>query len=196
MTSRLIVNQIRHTGASADAITMDASGNVTFPANATCSGTATGFGGGKILKIKQVVKTDTFTSSSNGTDIPGLSVTMDAPASSSSKYLIFSNVPVMASNYGTGLRLHGTTNGVLLQPTGYGNRTPVSGAEAYQQNNNINHVDALCFLDSPSSASAQTYKVQVSTNGNTVKVNRVNVDGDSDGQSRGCATLTVMEVAA
>ena len=44
MTSRLVVNSIRHTGASADAITMDASGNVTFPANATCSGTATGFG--------------------------------------------------------------------------------------------------------------------------------------------------------
>ena len=44
MTSKLIVNNIRHTGASADAITMDASGNVTFPANATCSGTATGFG--------------------------------------------------------------------------------------------------------------------------------------------------------
>lgn len=43
MSSRLVVNSIRHTGASADAITMDASGNVTFPANATCSGTATGF---------------------------------------------------------------------------------------------------------------------------------------------------------
>ena len=49
MTSKLIVNSIRHTGASADAITMDASGNVTFPANATCSGTATGFGGGIVM---------------------------------------------------------------------------------------------------------------------------------------------------
>ena len=47
MTSRLIVNSIRHTGASADAITLDNSGNATFPANVTCSGTATGFGGGK-----------------------------------------------------------------------------------------------------------------------------------------------------
>ena len=46
MTSKLIVNSVRHTGASSDAITMDASGNVTFPGNATCSGTATGFGGG------------------------------------------------------------------------------------------------------------------------------------------------------
>ena len=40
--SRLITNAIRSTSASADAITMDGSGNVTFPANATCSGTATG----------------------------------------------------------------------------------------------------------------------------------------------------------
>ena len=37
MTSRLIVNSIRHTGASADAITLDNSGNATFPANVTCS---------------------------------------------------------------------------------------------------------------------------------------------------------------
>ena len=49
MTSKLIVNSIRHTGASADAITLDSSGNVTFPANATCSGTATGFGGGIVM---------------------------------------------------------------------------------------------------------------------------------------------------
>ena len=40
MTSRLIVNSIRHTGASTDALTLDSSGNIT------CNGTATGFGGG------------------------------------------------------------------------------------------------------------------------------------------------------
>ena len=44
MTSKLIVNSVRHTGASADNITMAADGSVTFPGNATCSGTATGFG--------------------------------------------------------------------------------------------------------------------------------------------------------
>lgn len=42
--SRLITNAIRSTSASADAITLDGSGNATFPANVTCSGTATGFG--------------------------------------------------------------------------------------------------------------------------------------------------------
>ena len=45
--SRLITNSIRSTSASADAITFDGSGNATFPANITCSGTATGFGGGR-----------------------------------------------------------------------------------------------------------------------------------------------------
>ena len=64
MTSKLIVNSIRHTGASADAITMDASGNVTFPANATCSGTATGFGGGKFASYAILV--DQKTSGTNG----------------------------------------------------------------------------------------------------------------------------------
>ena len=60
MSSRLIVNSIRHTGASADAITLDNSGNATFPANVTCSGTATGFGGGKILQVVSTTRTDTF----------------------------------------------------------------------------------------------------------------------------------------
>ena len=87
--SRLITNAIRSTSASADAITFDNSGKPTFPNG----------GAGKILQVKQVVKTDTFTSSVNGTDVTGLSVTMDAPASSSNKYLIFANVPVMGSNY-------------------------------------------------------------------------------------------------
>ena len=57
MTSRLIVNSIRHTGASADAITLDNSGNATFPANVTCSGTASGFGGGKVLQVVSAVTT-------------------------------------------------------------------------------------------------------------------------------------------
>ena len=43
MTSKLIVNSIRHTGASADGITLASDGSVTLPGNATCSGTASGF---------------------------------------------------------------------------------------------------------------------------------------------------------
>ena len=85
MTSKLIVNSIRHTGASADGITLDASGNVTFPANATCSGTATGFG-----KLLQVVHANTGTqtsTSANSYTNSGLTASI-TPSSSSSKILV------------------------------------------------------------------------------------------------------------
>lgn len=65
MTSRLVVNSVRHTGASADGITLDASGNVTFPANATCSGTATGFGGGVLTTAYQFRLTSGLTLSNS-----------------------------------------------------------------------------------------------------------------------------------
>ena len=62
MSSRLVVNSVRHTGASADAITLDSSGNITFPGNATCSGTPSGFGG--ITMADQWRVTTTFQVSS------------------------------------------------------------------------------------------------------------------------------------
>ena len=87
--SRLITNAIRST-ASADAITMDGSGNVTFPANATCSGTATGFGGGKLSSAQQTVKTDTA-SATVTSGVPSSTIFLPVnitPASASNKILI------------------------------------------------------------------------------------------------------------
>tara|TARA_R100001086_G_scaffold50720_1_gene22505 strand:- start:240 stop:821 length:582 start_codon:yes stop_codon:yes gene_type:complete len=91
MTSKLIVNSIRHTGASADAITMDASGNVTFPANATCSGTATGFGGGKVLQVVSHDLSSTFTTTATSTtDVTGFSKAITPTAASSKIKVTFS----------------------------------------------------------------------------------------------------------
>ena len=67
MTSKLIVNSVRHTGASADAITMDASGNVTFPGNATWSGTPSGFGG--ITEADQFLLTSNLSVSGTATTV-------------------------------------------------------------------------------------------------------------------------------
>ena len=87
MTSKLIVNSIRHTGASADAITMDASGNVTFPANATCSGTATGFGGGKVGAFGTHINTSTYTLTS-ATYQTGVHTVTITPTKTGSTFLI------------------------------------------------------------------------------------------------------------
>ncbi len=62
--SRLITNAIRSTSASSDAITLDGSGNVVFPANATCSGTASGFGGGKVIQMKHKLSSTQVSTSS------------------------------------------------------------------------------------------------------------------------------------
>ena len=68
--SRIIVDAVRNSSASADAITLASDGSVTIPGNATCSGTATGFGiGGKVLQTIMVEKTDT-TSHNPTTTIP------------------------------------------------------------------------------------------------------------------------------
>ena len=49
--SRILVDQIRSNSASADAITLDGSGNLTVPGNITLSGTATGFPKGKATNL-------------------------------------------------------------------------------------------------------------------------------------------------
>ena len=83
--SRILVDQIRSNSASADAMTLDGSGNVTFPANATCSGTATGFGGGKLLQFVRGTQATNYTqNSSTYTDL-NLSASITPQTNSKSK---------------------------------------------------------------------------------------------------------------
>ena len=196
MSSRLIVNQIRHTGASADAITMDASGNVTFPANATCSGTATGFGGGKILQVISDTKTDTqsFQSQSFST-ISGLSVSI-TPSSASNKVLVHYSVSVSCNNYGMfNLRRAGTE---ILRGDADGNRTRCT-FESGVMNQYEMQICSGTFLDSPSSTSALTYDIQCATpdsSSSELFINRYKTDNNSSYVGRATSTITVMEVAA
>ena len=54
----------------------------------------------------------------------------------------------------------------------------------------------MTFLDSPSSTSALTYKVQARVDANgTMYINRPGNDANADYGSRGISTLTVMEIA-
>ena len=87
MTSKLIVNSVRHTGASADGITMAADGSVTFPGNATCSGTATGFGGGKIKQfVYKNITNQIDTTSSSYTDLTNFNLAITPNSASNILY--------------------------------------------------------------------------------------------------------------
>ena len=87
MSSRLVVNSVRHTGASADALTLSSDGKVTFPNNT-----------GNILQVVEAVKTDTATTSTSTFNaIAGLQPQI-TPASSSNKVMIFINLKWGFSN--------------------------------------------------------------------------------------------------
>jgi len=194
--SRLITNAIRSTSASADAITMDGSGNVTFPANATCSGTATGFGGGKILQVISDTKTDTqsFQSQSFST-ISGLSVSI-TPSSTSNKVLVHYSISVSCNNYGMfNLRRAGSE---ILRGDADGNRTRCT-FESGVMNQYEMQICSGTFLDSPSSTSALTYDIQCATpdsSSSELFINRYKTDNNSSYVGRATSTITVMEVAA
>ena len=205
MTSRLVVNSVRHTGASADGITLDASGNVTFPANATCSGTATGFGGGKLLQVVQAVKTDHASDSniSTFTDLTGLTLDI-TPASSSNKILI--SVFLQCGDDGngyTGFRLlRGSTNiGHSTALDGESSDNTQDSAFFYgteqSQGTYKTGVAAYSFLDSPSTTSSTTYKIQFITwSSTTFHLNRPNSIGNARYTMGGASTITAMEIGS
>ena len=201
MSSRLIVNQIRHTGASADAITMDASGNVTFPANATCSGTATGFGGGKILQVKQAVKSDRQTIQSQTlVDITGMSVSI-TPSSTSSKILVDYSLVVFANvQYYTMRLLRDSDSTIFIGDTNPNATSQARGAFGTYQASYVNAMTvAQSFLDSPNTTNATTYKLQAHCPYSSSYIIAINsaVNQDNYTYMTNCvSSITVMEVAA
>ena len=158
---------------------------------------ATGVGG-KILQVKQTVKTDTWSSTANSfTDISGMSVSI-TPTSTSNKILIDVNL-----NYG------GTSN-VYASCKVLRDSTVVVTSTAVAQANQVNASFVIGtrsafkvssagfkFLDSPSSTSALTYKVQVYVrDGQTFKINRPDNDDNDDYVMGGTSSITAMEVTA
>ena len=143
--------------------------------------------------VVQAIKTDSFTtSSSTYVDVTDLEVTI-TPSSNTSKILLIGYVQISSSATGGGgiwqfLR-DSTAVGVATQGTRKGSAATVLS----NGTNRINSAVAV-FLDTPATASAVTYKIQVAEIGaaSTVYVNRY-----SNATSIGTASgLIAIEVAA
>jgi len=150
---------------------------------------------GSVLQVVQAVKTDKFTNSSSTADIPGLSVNI-TPSSSNSKMYIMVNICGMANNTGCSVRLNGTTNGDICLANADGSRSRASVGDFYRANNFQFSTQGFNFLDLPNTTNQQTYKIiAISVSGNTLKVNRGNVDSDNSSYLNGTSSITVMEIA-
>ena len=162
MTSRLIVNSIRHTGASADAITLDNSGNATFPANVTCSGTASGFGGGKILQVVTATTSTEHTNTSTTFADTGLTANI-TPSATNSKILILISqsfsLAASGADAGGSIRLLRDSTAI---DTGISGSSPNKFYRYVQTGTSLQFIThyTLNLLDSPNTTSSVTYKTQ------------------------------------
>jgi len=137
--------------------------------------------GGKVLQVVNATKsTETFTNSSSYADYLTASIT---PSSSSNKILVVCT--------GNGLRKDNTNAGIKLRITRGSTQLKIMEHNAcYDGSSGNNRVGgtAISYLDSPSTTSATTYKLQIAS------PQSANV-GIGDNQES-TSTITLYEVSA
>jgi len=156
-------------------------------------------GGGKVLQVLQVTKTDTFTSTATSFgDISGLSLAI-TPSATSSKILINISVPFSCNAARAHFNLvKGSTNIIVGDASSSRIRTTFSGyadstaGTAYYGMGMFSY----SYLDSPSTTSETTYKIQTRVNSGTMFINRSIPDNDNSESGRSASTIILMEIGA
>jgi len=182
----------------------DSGDTFTVPSGATIvnSGTATGFGGGKIGQVIQVTKLDRDTTTSGSyVDISGVAATI-TPSATDSKILVqFSGTFGMVNNYSFFARLVQLISGgsdvyPYLGATGLttSNRATI-GDMSNDSRDYMN--ESFTFLDSPATTTATTYRLQwYVESGGTAYLNRSGQDIAVDYHAAVASSITLMEVLA
>ena len=205
--SEILTNKI--TPVTGTTVTLGDSGdtfNIPSGANITNSGTATGFGGGKILQI--ISTHDTTARSQTGTDggktvLTGLAASI-TPSATSSKILISAR---WNGENGTVGRTHDAVLGIqrggtnIGEPSSAGNRKLGIAqvlSNPYQADNADSTLEGAMFeyLDSPSSTSSLTYNItyQTSDGAYTIYTNRSATDADGVHVERLTSSITLWEI--
>lgn len=154
---------------------------------------------GSVIQVVQVFKTDTAVHAAGSfTDISGLSASI-TPINTNSKILVMFSV--MATAYFTTVQLRITRNGTaigLADSSSSRVQTIVGGHYPSSDENHQSFPWSSCFLDSPSTTSQLTYKIQVkSQDGRQVFINRSGNDADNSNWSmRATSHITLLEISA
>ena len=160
-------------------------------------GLASGSSGG-IVQIKSVTKTDTFTTTSNSyTDVTDLTLSI-TPQSTSNKILVSYNLTCGTedSGYQWGIRLLRDSTQIFVGDTA-GSRDRVSNFVRNNGSDLHTVYPSGQHLDSPSTTSSVTYKLQVVayTAGRALHINKVHNDSNDAAVGRSASSITVMEVS-
>ena len=162
--------------------------NSIVPVNGLPAGSS-----GGIIQVKQTVKTDEFSNTTQDSffDVTGINVSI-TPSSNSNKILIVINLEVSAPNELCIFRLLRGSTVINVSTVGSSlNGFGMVDGEAYGNNNRSTEDITCTFLDSPATTSSTTYKVQCRKNGSgTMRLNRRNLNGSVGFTSQ----ITAMEV--
>jgi hypothetical protein len=188
MASEIKANKI--SPATGTAFTLGDSGDTfTIPSGVTLTNNGAASGFGKVLQVVQATKTDAFTTTSTSfVDITGLSANI-TPSSASSKVLVFMTIglfnvaPIAFPKF----KVVRDSTDVLV-----GSSNAQSSSYTVRDGSTGIGADSIttCNLDSPSTTSSTTYKVQCLTSAQTLYVNRW--DGSADSYA---STIILMEIA-
>ena len=159
----------------------------------------TKLGAGAVLQVVSTTKTSTFqTSSASMVDVTGFSAAI-TPSSTSSKIYVMVTCGTFINDNGNARALmqvlRGSTN-ITAGDAATGEE--VGSAVCGRSNDGAHHQfpTVISVLDSPSTTSATTYKVQVSRGPDAAGIVNLNRSGNQDSNSGNTiSTLTLMEIA-
>ena len=183
-----------------DAPPISGSTVLTLP---TTSGTVlTNRSAGTVLQVLQATKTDVFSvTGSDFTDVTGLSISI-TPSNSSNKILVLIHLHLDSTvgGYTNPWRIMRNSTAIAIGDAA-GSRRQVTGTgtSVYSLGPLTGVHQAAMWLDSPSTTSSTTYKIQVATYTNsigTTYVNRGGSDDDNINHARAASSIIVMEIAA
>ena len=189
--------------ATGTALQVGASGDtITVPSGATLNVAGTLQEGGsalvtgKVLQVLQAVKTDTFSSASASyTDLTGITLDI-TPSATTSKILVMTQLTMSVEVGGQPALKLLRDSTALNMGAAAGSRTQATTTfftEATWEQTPV----SIIYLDSPSSTSALTYKVQgFAAGSNNIYLNQSTADTDNAGYHRTGSSITLMEIGA
>ncbi len=188
------------------AIQINGNGTITgisaggLPAGSVTSATLATGARGKILQVVSTTKTDTSSTTNNDNfeDISGMSVTI-TPSATSSKILVMVDMR-LSTNTGRNIayRLMRDSTQIYMGDAA-GSRTRATGAIRLTDDaRGEMQSEGAIHLDTPSTTSATTYKVQWTNtyHSESSYINRSQQDTDNNDRARTASSITVMEIAA
>ena len=203
----LNTTNIKHASSGSNNIVLNSDGSTTISGNATCSGTATGFGGGKLLQVVQGGSNVASSQSvaSKATADTGIQVSI-TPSSASSKILIIATISGAASAIINNWAM------TLQKKTGSGSFATLTAANGAADGSRylsiagtkMHGVYSLCsvgfnFLDTAGSTDTLIYRAAYfnsSGSTRTLYINRSSADSDNNDYTRGASWIQALEIAA